>query len=157
MALFFECMLPCARKVLDTADIVREAIFQQLVGFVGRRHARLHAIYMLFTVEVLSVAANQCHQISPIFELRQRDVAAFFVPHCPVLSLLKAELFNGLRFRNRPSSHDHGPIDNVARDYEVVVLLMPMPNCDYISIPPRDRYASVSLPNCVATYLSVVT
>jgi hypothetical protein len=30
MALFFECMLPCARKVLDTADIVREAIFQQL-------------------------------------------------------------------------------------------------------------------------------
>ena len=30
MALFYECMLTCARKVLDTADIVREAIFQQL-------------------------------------------------------------------------------------------------------------------------------
>jgi hypothetical protein len=31
MALFFECMLQCARKVLDTgADIVREAILQQL-------------------------------------------------------------------------------------------------------------------------------
>jgi len=30
MALFSECMLECARKVLDTADIVREAIFQQL-------------------------------------------------------------------------------------------------------------------------------
>src|ERR1039457_4392106 len=30
MALFSECMLKCARKVLDTADIVREAIFQQL-------------------------------------------------------------------------------------------------------------------------------
>jgi hypothetical protein len=32
MALFFECMLSCARKVLDTADIVREAIFRQLPG-----------------------------------------------------------------------------------------------------------------------------
>ena len=30
MALFFECMLSCARKLLDTADIVRDAIFQQL-------------------------------------------------------------------------------------------------------------------------------
>ena len=29
MALFFECMLLCAQKVLDTADIVREAIYQQ--------------------------------------------------------------------------------------------------------------------------------
>jgi hypothetical protein len=26
MALFSECMLKCARKLLDTADIVREAI-----------------------------------------------------------------------------------------------------------------------------------
>jgi len=30
MALFYECMLKCARKLLDTADIVREAIYQQL-------------------------------------------------------------------------------------------------------------------------------
>jgi hypothetical protein len=30
MALFFECMLSCAQKLLDTADIVREAIYQQL-------------------------------------------------------------------------------------------------------------------------------
>jgi hypothetical protein len=30
MALFFECMLECAQKVLDTADIVREAMFQRL-------------------------------------------------------------------------------------------------------------------------------
>lgn len=29
MALFQECSLKCARKVLDTADIVREAILQQ--------------------------------------------------------------------------------------------------------------------------------
>jgi hypothetical protein len=37
MALFSECMLQCARKVLDTADIVREAILRQLCfsrGFV---------------------------------------------------------------------------------------------------------------------------
>ena len=31
MALFQECSLKCARKVLDTADIVREAIFHQLL------------------------------------------------------------------------------------------------------------------------------
>ena len=30
MALFSECMQECARKVLDTADIVREAWLQQL-------------------------------------------------------------------------------------------------------------------------------
>jgi len=29
MALFFECVLQCAQKVLDAADIVREAILQQ--------------------------------------------------------------------------------------------------------------------------------
>ena len=29
MALFNECMLKCARKLLDTADIVREAILRQ--------------------------------------------------------------------------------------------------------------------------------
>jgi hypothetical protein len=31
MALFSECSLKCARKVLDTADIVREAIFPPVV------------------------------------------------------------------------------------------------------------------------------
>ena len=30
MALFFECMLLCAQKLLDTADIVREAMYHQL-------------------------------------------------------------------------------------------------------------------------------
>jgi hypothetical protein len=29
MALFYECMLQCARKLLDTADIVREAMLRQ--------------------------------------------------------------------------------------------------------------------------------
>ena len=28
MALFYECTLKCAQKLLDTADIVREAIYQ---------------------------------------------------------------------------------------------------------------------------------
>jgi hypothetical protein len=31
MALFSECMPKCARKLLDTADIVRDAIFRQLL------------------------------------------------------------------------------------------------------------------------------
>jgi hypothetical protein len=30
MALFFECTLWCARKELDTADIVRDAMLRQL-------------------------------------------------------------------------------------------------------------------------------
>jgi hypothetical protein len=30
MALFFECTRQCARKLIDTADIVREAMLQQL-------------------------------------------------------------------------------------------------------------------------------
>jgi hypothetical protein len=32
MALFFERMRQCAQKVLDTTDIVRDAIFQQLTS-----------------------------------------------------------------------------------------------------------------------------
>jgi hypothetical protein len=35
MALFFECMQSCARKVLDTADIVREACFRKLTRTRG--------------------------------------------------------------------------------------------------------------------------
>ena len=31
MAFFSECSLECARKVLDTADIVRDAILRQSV------------------------------------------------------------------------------------------------------------------------------
>ncbi len=31
MALFYECMLKCARKLLDMADIVRDAMLRQLM------------------------------------------------------------------------------------------------------------------------------
>jgi hypothetical protein len=34
MALFSECSLKCARKILDTADIVRDAIYQQQSDFI---------------------------------------------------------------------------------------------------------------------------
>ena len=40
MALFSECSLKCARKVLDTADIVREAILRQQ-PMAGPRFGRL--------------------------------------------------------------------------------------------------------------------
>ena len=36
MALFFECTLQCARKLLDTADIVRDAMLRQLTGYKER-------------------------------------------------------------------------------------------------------------------------
>jgi hypothetical protein len=35
MPLFYECMLKCAPKLLDTADIVREAMFRQVSSFAG--------------------------------------------------------------------------------------------------------------------------
>ena len=35
MPLFFECTLKCAPKLLDTADIVRDAMFQQPFTFAG--------------------------------------------------------------------------------------------------------------------------
>jgi hypothetical protein len=35
MALFSECMLQCAQKVLDTADIVRDAWFRKLTIRLG--------------------------------------------------------------------------------------------------------------------------
>jgi hypothetical protein len=35
MALFFECMQLCALKVLDTADIVRDAMLRQLMNRSG--------------------------------------------------------------------------------------------------------------------------
>ena len=38
MALFSECSLECASKLLDTADIVREAIYHQMTGFCHDTH-----------------------------------------------------------------------------------------------------------------------
>ncbi len=38
MALFSECSLKCARKKLDTADIVRDAIYQQLTSCATAIH-----------------------------------------------------------------------------------------------------------------------
>jgi len=35
MALFYECMLQCARKVLDAADIVREGDFTPVIQAQG--------------------------------------------------------------------------------------------------------------------------
>jgi hypothetical protein len=37
MALFSECSLECASKLLDTADIVREAIYQQSSRSIHQR------------------------------------------------------------------------------------------------------------------------
>ena len=39
MALFFECTRECCRKELDSANIVREAIFQPLLFFQAWRNA----------------------------------------------------------------------------------------------------------------------
>jgi hypothetical protein len=38
MAIFSECWLKCARKVLDTADIVREAILRQSNAKAAHQH-----------------------------------------------------------------------------------------------------------------------
>ena len=41
MALFYECMLKCARKLLDTADIVREAMLRQSTQMRSQQVQRL--------------------------------------------------------------------------------------------------------------------
>ena len=46
MALFLECMQLCAQKVVDTADIVRDAIFRQL----SRRNAANSMLLIDLTV-----------------------------------------------------------------------------------------------------------
>ena len=40
MALFSECSLRCARKVLDTADIVREAILRKVAKSISHAPSR---------------------------------------------------------------------------------------------------------------------
>src|SRR5580698_2849063 len=42
IALFFECMQSCARRVLDTADIVREACSQHVSGSDILNHGDAH-------------------------------------------------------------------------------------------------------------------
>ena len=43
MALFYECMLKCARKLLDTADIVRDAIYRHLFLTKAQNHRGRHS------------------------------------------------------------------------------------------------------------------
>jgi hypothetical protein len=52
MALVFECMPQCAQKLLDTADIVREAIYRQL-----RRNAPSLRYYWRFPTVVFPIEA----------------------------------------------------------------------------------------------------
>jgi hypothetical protein len=60
MALFSECMLKCARKLLDTADIVREAIFRQLT----RAGASAQPIRELRASQAICEKSNfaECHE-----------------------------------------------------------------------------------------------
>jgi hypothetical protein len=53
MALFFECMLQCARKVLDSADIVREAWLRHLAN----QHITGLTFLSACTLRLLSVLA----------------------------------------------------------------------------------------------------
>jgi hypothetical protein len=47
MALLFECTPSCARKLLDTADIVRDAIYRQIAAARGQ----LRGIVTLLEIE----------------------------------------------------------------------------------------------------------
>jgi len=48
MALFSECMLQCARKLLDTADIVRDRDLTPTVASLGfANDRRVHRIMLL--------------------------------------------------------------------------------------------------------------
>ena len=58
MALFNECMLKCAQKLLDTADIVREAIFLQLTCYASRMNPR--QIFSPPSKLELQITCGQC-------------------------------------------------------------------------------------------------
>jgi hypothetical protein len=62
MALFSECTDSCAQKLLDTADIVREAIFRQLSD-------------LMFTIEQSS-CCGLLHHLQPmvLHTLRSRTI-----------------------------------------------------------------------------------
>ena len=62
MALFHECMPQCAQKELDTADIVRDAMFRQLQTFpLGRERPTGQA----WTPQILSIRARAlCSRIA---------------------------------------------------------------------------------------------
>ena len=66
MALFYECMLKCARKVLDTADIVRDAMLQQpnepaTPARAGQRQ-RHHSRKLFIRYKLHQFAAEQADQ-----------------------------------------------------------------------------------------------
>jgi hypothetical protein len=48
MALFFECMLECAQKALDAADIVRDGDITTACNAIGqtRRHAESEPLHV---------------------------------------------------------------------------------------------------------------
>ncbi|PYX41005.1 MAG: hypothetical protein DMG81_04805 [Acidobacteria bacterium] len=54
MALFTECMLSCAQNLIDTADIVREAIF-------GQKRVAFGSDFLLLLVRTSQIST------SPIF------------------------------------------------------------------------------------------
>src|SRR5580692_10384824 len=79
MALFSECMQSCARKVLDTADIVREACYRKLPApttFASMQNKRLRErpfLYWLttFTSPPPTQAEQRLLALSP--SVRSRD------------------------------------------------------------------------------------
>ena len=54
MALFYECMLQYARKLLDTADIVREAMLRSTIG-VKRASKPLRWVWFRAVGEALTM------------------------------------------------------------------------------------------------------
>lgn len=55
MALFYECMLKCARKLLDTADIVRDAMLHQHTGVFPEWHT--------FVIDTINGGAEKSGQL----------------------------------------------------------------------------------------------
>src|ERR1700686_5236815 len=70
MALFSECMLKCARKLLDTADIVREAMLRQVKG-----PARLCTV-ALGDLKRAHVKVSAAHPVRRELDIHGRHAAA---------------------------------------------------------------------------------
>src|ERR1017187_1445022 len=78
MALFFECMPSCARKVLDTADIVRDGDFASTIVDLLANVGRSKLLSMRRSLSLmLSFGALACSATVQSIEAQSTDPNAF--------------------------------------------------------------------------------
>jgi hypothetical protein len=93
MALFYECMLKCAQKLLDTADIVRDAMLRQL----RRRAVKLCTVADVLNQEFMQDPVQPGVYWSPFVGFSRR-FSVNTVARDPDRKVLCRSWFHGSRF-----------------------------------------------------------